>query len=228
MAESKARLNGHAAHALRIGTRAQSFHLSMTQLTDASYEFDQCLSVPANLTRNDLHVMLARSSRGSVDSKTPSRRRQRKPWSSETSAPAASPPSIRKNGHIYNGKQNHQRKDFGRKLCVFTADLRRAIHLNQTLLRLSANSMNPHYSWFNFRGRSGPEEPPVVNSSSCPSEPIPNDLYNSCYQLLNSRETLPTTPHCFPGTPSRTLTGCAGGGSGLTGIHGGHILALSR
>ena len=44
MAESKARSNGHAVHALRIGSRAQSFHLSTSQLADASYQFNQWLS----------------------------------------------------------------------------------------------------------------------------------------------------------------------------------------
>ncbi len=51
----------------------------------------------------------------------PSHRGQRKPWSSETSALVASPPSIRKNGHIHNGKQHHQCKDCGRQFDEVTA-----------------------------------------------------------------------------------------------------------
>ena len=44
----------------------------------------------------------------------PSRAGQRKPWLSATSALVSSPPSINKNGHVYNGKHNHQGQDCGR------------------------------------------------------------------------------------------------------------------
>jgi transposase-like protein len=37
-----------------------------------------------------------------------------KQWSSETSARGASPSKYKKNGPIYNGKQNHQCHDCGR------------------------------------------------------------------------------------------------------------------
>src|SRR5256886_14596291 len=63
---------GHAVHVLSIGSRAQSWPIATNQLTDASYayEFNPCLAVPANFTGRDVQIMLARSSRGRVDSKT--------------------------------------------------------------------------------------------------------------------------------------------------------------
>lgn len=59
MVESKARLNGHPVQARKIGSRAQTFNLSTSQLIDVSYEFIQWISVPANLAGSDLGVMLA-------------------------------------------------------------------------------------------------------------------------------------------------------------------------